>query len=132
MPKTLGAADLRDKTLEIVAAAKGAPVGNGDIQVAIYGDTKDADEHRRRQQRLRHALIALLDSKHIVKAQRGYYSLNNGRPEPQVHDIPERRKYTRRNVATNGSTNGHATSSDVRSYIIRDIRAKLTELEALV
>ena len=135
MPKTLGAAGLRDKTLAAIAVANGEPVAAGDIQVSVYGDTQDADEHRRRQQRLRHALLALLDSKHIVKGQRGFYLLNVGRPAPAVHDLPvARRKYTRRNGTANGVTNGAngLSNSDVRAYIIRDIRAKLSELEALV
>lgn len=134
MPKTLGAAALRDKTLEAITAAKGESIATGDLQLSIYGDTKDADEYRRRAQRLRHALVALLDSKHIVRAEHGYYRLNNGRPEPAVHDLPvatTRRKYQRRNGATNGATNG-STPSSVGAYIIRDIRAKLAELEALV
>lgn len=129
MPKTMNADALRQKALEIISGASGA-IPSMDVQIAIYGDTNDTDEHRRRAQRIRHALINLIGSKHIVKAGRGLYKLNNGRPEPQVHDLPTatKRKYTRHAHANgNGAANG-----DLKGYLIRDIRAKLSELEALL
>lgn len=139
MPKTLGADALRDKALEMISASN-EPVSAMSIQMTVLGDTKDVDEHRRRQQRLRHALINLIESKHIMKVARGYYQLNNGRPTPQVHDLPplERPKGkkgrplgARNAVHYNGATNG-AANGDLKSYLIRDIRGKLAELEALI
>jgi hypothetical protein len=135
MPKTLDAEALRQRSLAIIEGANG-PISAGDVQIELFGDTKDPDEHRRRQQRLRHSLLNLIDGKHIVKVSRGYYQINNGRPVPQVHDLPSvRRKAGRpigsRNTHANGHKNG-AANGDLRAYLIRDIRGKLTELEALL
>lgn len=125
---TYNAQQVRDKALAII---KASPEGakSSDIQVQIYGDTNSADEHRNRQARLGFALQTLRKAKLIQKAggRLGSWTVHDGRPEPVVHDLPS-------NGARRGRPRGSkdvSANGSLRSYIIRDIKAKLTELEAL-
>lgn len=124
MPKTVTAQQLRDKALALI---KERPEGikSGEIRVALLGNTNDIDEERRRGQRLYHALRNLEKSRFIDEIARGTWAPSNGRPKPEVSDLPRRSRP--------GPKPGHknAANGDLKSYIIRDIRAKLAELEAL-
>jgi hypothetical protein len=133
VPKSVSAEELRER---ILSKIKENPEGvtTATLITEFFGNVKDEDEYRRGAQRVSFNLAVLKKAKLIKKygGMLGVYKLLDGRPEPQVHDLPDavvRRKYPRKNGAHangNGVANG-----DLKSYIIRDIRAKLTELEAL-
>lgn len=125
MPKTFTAEQLRDKALAMISEHPEG-IKAAEIRTALLGNTNDVDEERRRHQRLYHALRNLEKSRFIDEIARGTWAPSNGRPKPEVTDLPARR-------GRPGPKPGHknAANGDLKSYIIRDIRAKLAELEAL-
>ena len=118
----------------VLAALKDNPQGlpPGEIAKLVF-EVEEVENNER--QRVQYWVTSLTNSKHIHK--KGYgraalYALNKGRPEPDVHDVPARRTYTKR-AKPDAATNGVAGSaSGVIAYVIRDIRAKLNELEGLI
>lgn len=127
MPKT--AATAEEIRQRILAMIKDAPdgVSTAEIIQDLFGGIKDEDEYRRGAQRVSFNLSVLNKAKRIKKygGMLGKYRLLDDRPKPEVADIP-----TRRGRGPNKPKNG-AANGDLKSYIIRDIRAKLAELEAL-
>lgn len=118
---------VRDKALAIL---KAHPDGlhSLDLQVAIYGETKNDDEYRRRQQHLGFAMQTLRKAGRVKKDGRmGVFTLSDGTPQPVISDLPANARRGR----PKGSKNGVATNGDLRSYLIRSIRNDLAELEAL-
>lgn len=116
---------------KVLAILKDHPEGmlSNELQTTIFGGTNNEDEHRRRQQHLGFAMLSLRKAQRVRKEGRmgKFFLLAPGeRPEPQVHDLPTNGKRGRPHGSKNGVANG-----DLRSYIIRDIRSKLAELEAL-
>ena len=110
-----------------LALLKQHPEGliSSEIQSAIYGETKNEDIFRRNQQHLGFAMMTLRKSGKVLKDGRmGKFRLSNGAPSPDVHDLPASKRGRPR-----GSTNGVA--NPLRAYLIRDIKAKLAELESL-
>lgn len=119
---------VREKAL---AALKAHPQGmfSGELQTLIYGDTKNEDEFRRRQQHLGFAMLSLRKAGKVVKDGRmGRFTLSDGRPQPVISDLPPNPRRGR----PKGSKNGVVQNGgSLRSYLIRSIRAQLAELEAL-
>lgn len=120
---------VRDKAL---AALKAHPSGmnSSELQTLIYGNTNDDIEYRRRQQHLGFAMQSLRKAQRVRKEGRmgKFFLIKEGeRVTPEVHDIPRNgAKRGRPFGSKNGSANG-----DLRSYLIRSIRAQLDELEAI-
>lgn len=127
----LNADQLREAILEAVQANPEG-VKTGELAELLF-KTKDEAEFKRLSARLSWALGTLKKAKRIDKkgGMNGMWLVHTGRPQPQVHDLPEngKRPYTRRGPNKhNGAFNGNGT---LVGYILRDIRAKLSELEAL-
>jgi hypothetical protein len=81
--------------------------------------------------RLSRILAKMKDEGAIKKdGLRGPWQL---KAKPHVADLPDaapqKRTYTKRNGT--GATNGASGHSELRSYLVREIRSKLDELEAL-
>jgi hypothetical protein len=124
---------VREKALAILAQHPEG-LSSQALQVAIYGEIKNkqSDTYRRAQQHLGFAMQALRKAQKVTKNGRmGVFTIlkPGERPEPEVHDLPASTRGRPRG-SKNGARNGVA-STDLRSYIIRDIRQKLSELEAL-
>lgn len=124
MPKTVTAQQLRDKALAIIQEHPEG-IKSAEIRVGLLGNTNDIDEERRRHQRLYHALRNLEKSQFVSEIARGTWAPFNGtRAKPEVHDIPRRAAY-------GSKAKKNASNGDLKSYIIREIRAKLDELANL-
>lgn len=121
---------IRDAVLQ---ALKDNPQGlpPGEIAKLVF-NVEELESNER--QRVQYWVTSLTHTKHLVK--KGYgraaiYRLNTGRPDVEVHDVPARRTYTKRAKSDDApATNGVA--SGLIAYVIRDIRAKLNELEGLI
>ena len=128
--KLLNAVETRERILGMLKAQPDG-VTTADLIEALYGTVKSDAEHKRGAQRVSFALSQLRKSKHVAKygGMFGVYKILNGRPVPEVGDLPVRRgrQPGSKNKSKNGSANG-----DLQGYILRDIRAKLAELEALL
>lgn len=133
MAKSMEAGAVREA---IVGLLKQNPEGLRVQQLAesILGATTNEDQRRARAARISFALRGLVDAKHIKKGplNTSPYFLADGRPEPVVHDLPANGNGARRGRtpgSKNKPKNGEAVG--LRLYIIRDIKTKLAELEAL-
>lgn len=124
--KPLEAEEVREKVLALL---KETPSGLRvlDLTNAIFGATDDYDKHRANSARISYALMGLKKAKRVKKigGLMGHVVLSDGRPTPEIHDLPANGKRTRSRAAHNG------TANPLRAYLIRDIKAKLAELEAL-
>jgi hypothetical protein len=103
---------------------------------AIYSRAPDRDKYEdlNAMQRLYYWLKSMAKSKHLLQVGRSHssvYRLNNGRPKPEVTDIPkEKRPYTPRG-SKNGKSNG-AVNDQLVTFLVEDIRGKLDKLVELV
>jgi hypothetical protein len=121
------ASELREKILaQLRSHAAGMRVK--ELAETILGKSDDLDEARARASRITFAMRALLEAKHVRKGPMNTspFFIREGRPEPNIADIPANARRGRPKGSKNGVANG-----SLRSYILRDIRAKLAELEAL-
>ena len=124
MPK-FTADQVREKALSLLKSHSAGMTSN-ELQIAIYGDTKNEDIYRRYQQHLGFAMQSLRKAGKVVKDGRmGKFSLGDGTPRPIINDLPLNTKRGRPVGSKNGAAN------PLRAYLIRDIKAKLAELEAL-
>lgn len=129
---SLNAEQVRDKVLPLLEAN---PEGLRSLELVdnIYPETNDADEHHRRSQHMGFVMRSLAQAKRVKKVgnrMTGRWVILGNRPAPEIHDLP--RNGDAKRGRPRGSKNGEANgSAEVRAYILRDIKAKIAELEAL-
>lgn len=132
MPKTLEASEVRDKIVDLL---KQHPDGLrvSDLAESILGATNNVDQARARAARISFSLRHLVKSRMIQKGPKNTspYFLSNGRPEPQVHDLPANGTRRGRQPGSKNKPKNGVAPEGLRAYIIRDIKVKLAELEAL-
>lgn len=124
--KLMSADEARSKVLDLLKAQpEGMKVA--ELAAALYGEGKTVEDHRARQARMSFVLRSLGNQVKKGPLNTSPYTINTGRPEPVVHDLPANGKRGRKP----GSKNGVSANGSLRSYLIRSIRAQLAELEAL-
>lgn len=130
MPKPKNPNEVR---AEVENLLKKGPRTTTDIVETLYGANYDSNAYSRTSQ----IMMRLFKDKKVRKVDKNNrmspWTWNEGSPKPDVSDIPDApaKRVYKKNKGASVNVRGNGSANPLAAYLVRDIKTKLAELEAI-